>query len=738
MICSASDDRSAILWKITDPIKLEVTQLCQVYGHFSRVFRCLVLNDFFVTAGEDSLLILWNFKGKMFKKFDTHQGGSVWSLCATENVICTGGNDGAILTFNISVNCSKNIINLPSDETPKSVAILSSGNVLCFTENAFLLQYNTVSNEWVNIGQISDLSKYCVMQVSPCRKLVALAGFKGQLYLFRMQGERLQCWQKYRLENQTRIFAFHWLDCKTFIVTQANGLLSLFYYYKQRFHFIQIYKLPPSKEQWSTCACILGRNLIVGDRRGNLHNFQIGPKSSQDPINTIKKAHSYLGVTNIHCISQSLVSLGRDGVIKKHTLIDHLLTTLESNKTKFSWLTALELQNRLLLSFTEDRFVISDMKFQRMLFEVPCGGGHRSWHYLTSPDEFKFAYIKRKSLNFLSVNLNKLLQSNVVEGLHIREINCCKLIQTPSELFMISGGEDTILRISRNFLEGNFEVVGCLKVHLSSIRAMFVHTLAPDKYLVVTAGGRSQIICWELNLPDCRCDEKFNLYEPQTTETRIMDLVVVKGDDKKLRVIAGTSDGTVKSYLLTENLKLEPEDVALHSRHSITKLANISYNSVDVLVSMGTDGTLKLWSYTNNLVQLASLPLLHQSGINSFSYHSKPEGVWILTGGDDNCITLSLLTENNWKKKYMVQNSELHCAQITGAYLGDGYFITSAIDQRVIVHKWTWINETVKLEVVGQYNTTIADSQGMDVLELEGKLILCVYGNGFECLEVDL
>lgn len=693
-----------------------------------------------MTAGEDSLLILWNFAGKMVKKFDT-QGGTVWSLCATENVICTGGNDGAILTFSISTNFSKNMVNLPSDEIPKSVAILSSKNVLCFTENAFLLQYNTRSNEWINIGQIPDLSKYCVMQVSPCRKLVALAGFEGQLYLFRMQGESLQCWHKYRLENQTRIFAFHWLDCKTFIVTQANGLLSLFYYNKRRFHFIQNYILPPSKEQWSTCACILGKNLIVGDRRGNLHNFQIGPKSLQDPINTIKKAHSYLGVTNLHCINQNVMSLGRDGVIKKHTLTDQVLTTLETNKTKFSWLTALELQNKLLLSFSEDRFVISDMKFQRMLFEVPCGGGHRSWNSLTSPDELKFAYIKRKSLNFLSINLKELLQNNVVEGLHIREINCCKLIQFDSKLFMISGGEDTILRISRNFLEGKFEVVNCLKVHLSSIRAIFVHPLGPDKYLVVTGGGRSQIICWELNLPDCCCEVKFNLYQPQIKlqpETRIMDLVIVKGTDKKLKVVAGTSDGTVKSYLLTENLKLEPEDVGLHSQHSITKLATISYNSVDVLVSMATDGVLRLWSYTNHLTQLACFPRLHQSGINSFSYHAKPEGVWILTGGDDNCISLSLLTGNNWKKQYTLQNSALHCSQITGAYLRDGYFITSAIDQRVIVHKWTWINEEVKLEVEGLYNTTIADSQGMDVLKLDGKLILCVYGNGFECLEVDL
>lgn len=66
--------------------------------------------------------------------------------------------------------------------------------------------------------------------------------------------------------------------------------------------------LPHSKERWSTAACLTNtKNLIVGDRKGNIYLFCLG---IQNPIQTIRKAHSHLGITFLVSEEDKLFSLG--------------------------------------------------------------------------------------------------------------------------------------------------------------------------------------------------------------------------------------------------------------------------------------------------------------------------------------------------------------------------------------------------------------------------------------------
>lgn len=727
---------------------LQINVACQVYGHLSRVFRCLVLQDFFITAGEDSLLILWNFEGTILRKIDTHQGGPIWSLCYNSDMkfIYSGGNDGAISSFKTNPVITKEIISLSNTECPKIVGILKTQSIICLSESGILYHRRKTSTNWEEVARHSDLQKYSLLQISACKSLVALAGFEGQIYIYHEINGILQSFYSYFLKSKTRIFSFHWIDCKTFIVSQRDGVISLFFILGQGIRYVQTFILPAMKERWPTCACAINDHIIIGDRKGNIHNFRIGKQSA---LNSIKKAHTYLGVTKLYLENDVIISLGRDGFLKRYNLLNGSLECIESNKTKLSWLIALE--NNNLLSFSGDNFVITDFKFQRILFEISCGGGHRSWDYLKLLEDITILFIKQKVIHCIQLDIEDLKPKDVIEGYHVREINAVKVLNIGDRHVIISGGEDTILRLSvqRN---NNLEILECLKVHLSSIRAINTYLLNKRledniEYILFTAGGRAQIISWHLqiNVDNLKisCTEKYNFYEAQNqddVETRIMDLSTANLNGR-LYLFAGCSDGYIKIFLVLNDTSLKFQKSVFHSRHSITKLVRFTLTDQELLGSMATDGNLKFWSVSEEPNALNSFQL-HQSGITSCSYIVKDKRLIVLSGGDDNSVTLTLFTVNKRDNSLVVskinsfEDKGSHCAQITGAYLNENYFITSSIDQRILVSKWTCTEEQIKFQVLGKYDTCIADPQGLDVINSDDNLGLYIFGNGIEYLKM--
>lgn len=67
--------------------------------------------------------------------------------------------------------------------------------------------------------------------------------------------------------------------------------------------------LPYSKERWTTTACLTStKNIIVGERNGTVHVFNLGIPY---PIQTLKKVHSHLGVTDITTDGDAVFSMGK-------------------------------------------------------------------------------------------------------------------------------------------------------------------------------------------------------------------------------------------------------------------------------------------------------------------------------------------------------------------------------------------------------------------------------------------
>lgn len=144
----------------------------------SRVFRCQVLREYFVTAGEDSIVNIWSFDGKLLRKIETHQGSPVWSLECKEkdNLLITGGGDCGVTVFPVEINCSYENLKLPSNEIPKSIGILESGNFVALSDTGTLYCFSLLHRNWLKIQQHDDLKNYGLLEVSKCRKLISLAG----------------------------------------------------------------------------------------------------------------------------------------------------------------------------------------------------------------------------------------------------------------------------------------------------------------------------------------------------------------------------------------------------------------------------------------------------------------------------------------------------------------------------------------------------------------------------------
>lgn len=149
----------------------------KLFAHSARVFRCKLLEDYVLTAGEDSMVFIWDMNGKIVRKIEAHQGDSIWALdCSKEdNILITGGGDCAITIFPLITDILETKINVDAG-IPKKIQILNSNNIAVVTSCGKLCYYDSNKQKWTQIIEHADLKSYALLEVSPCGNLIALAG----------------------------------------------------------------------------------------------------------------------------------------------------------------------------------------------------------------------------------------------------------------------------------------------------------------------------------------------------------------------------------------------------------------------------------------------------------------------------------------------------------------------------------------------------------------------------------
>lgn len=191
----------------------------------------------------------------------------------------------------------------------------------------------------------------------------------------------------------------------------------------------------------------------------------------------------------------------------------------------------------IMVGFHSIQFVLWDPLRREKLFSVVCGGGHRSWAYIspshtqTLPSSHSLGqgmliFIKQGAVmasRSLTSTATHVRGHTLKEGLHGRGLSCiCRLGSVsrggaPSEEWevLVTGGEDTtvtVLAVEPG--HGTVKVLTVLADHISNIRTLTTVQREPrqegtwDKRtnassssfstLLFSAGGRAQLQCYQL------------------------------------------------------------------------------------------------------------------------------------------------------------------------------------------------------------------------------------------------
>ncbi|NXQ94040.1 WDR6 protein, partial [Sagittarius serpentarius] len=468
------------------------------------------------------------------------------------------------------------------------------------------------------------------------------------------------------------------------------------------------YLLPPCKQRWHTCAAFLpqGGLLVCGDRRGSLLLFPCSGSPGQaaespgiadastgitddatdplsedsgsklepscllhkgtlpleTPLSVLFGLHGKTGVTSVTCHGDYIYSTGRDGCYRQLRLQGQQLEVLRKHRPCKGLLWIEELRftpdgDLRVLGFHADNFVVWSSRTGENLHCIPCGGGHRSWSYCSSPSAEAFAFIKCGDVMLYHCEAEPCEQQVLLASLHGREIACVRrlgAVEVPGRAALnvfVTGSEDTtacILALS----EGSRAAVPLARLsdHISSVRALALAGPAGpgdegfgDKVLsalLFSAGGRAQIECYRLqcsrdpasestvacqviHLASHRLDEhwerKKNRHKlvKMDPETRYMSLSVVPGTSTERLptpwkfLAAACSDASVRVFgLLEAARKLVLVAESFYHRRCVLKVEAFLHTRAGgerrhLLCSAATDGSIAFWDITSPIADAA-------------------------------------------------------------------------------------------------------------------------------------
>jgi hypothetical protein len=84
--------------------------------------------------------------------------------------------------------------------------------------------------------------------------------------------------------------------------------------------------------------------------------------------------------------------------------------------------------------------------------QIECGGGHRNHDFFIDQNSNAyFVYIRNKQINLTKKNLTRILNESTclstTPPTHGTEIRCVKIFQSNDYLYMITGSEDTQIKL---------------------------------------------------------------------------------------------------------------------------------------------------------------------------------------------------------------------------------------------------------------------------------------------------
>ena len=267
-------------------------------------------------------------------------------------------------------------------------------------------------------------------------------------------------------------------------------------------------------------------------------------------------------------------------------------------------------------------------------------------------------------------------------GGHLKEVNCIAHLDIPDQSLLLTGGEDTTLKIWDLQTDG-LHCLATYRRHTSSIKCLAVSDHKNyDQKILVTAGGRAELRIWLVHGHSCqeiahhflKGNDKQRLKTWRDheliddTEPAFLS-VTIMGDS----IFASSSDGVVRKWSFHVN-ETQKSSLTLCSQsqtlpNAILKIIKLN----EVLLSADTGGRLQI--FDSSLQLLKTFENIHQNGINSLLHYDNGT---IVSGGDDGHVSLTNPDGTGQSKTTLV-----HSAPITRLIRVPNGFCSVSIDQRI-------------------------------------------------------
>uniref|UniRef100_A0A8C3K2Y4 tRNA (34-2'-O)-methyltransferase regulator WDR6 n=1 Tax=Calidris pygmaea TaxID=425635 RepID=A0A8C3K2Y4_9CHAR len=579
LLASASEDRSVRLWAVGELGGGDGDGSCLLvcYGHGARVAAVRLRGPCPVSAGEDGACLEWDGGGGVRRARRGHRGAlRALALRPAGGHLATGGDDGGVRLWQprrAAPGAAAAAAALGAPGRPRAVLLAGPRRVLALGEAGGLAAYEAAAGRWVPVlPPPAAGGSRGMLAAAPlpggAEALCALGGGDGRLLLFAL-GHPGAATELRLFEGAVR--GLSWAphpglppSTAALLVSGPDGeMLWLDVTHRPgqapQVRLMGRYLLPPCKQRWHTCAAFLPQEglLVCGDRRGSLLLFpcssspgqaaestgitnggtdSVGEDSSSElepscllhkealpleaPVSVLFGLHGKTGVTSVACHKGYIYSTGRDGVYRQLRLQGQQLEVLQKHRPckGLQWIEELRFTSSgdlLVLGFHADNFVVWSSRTGGNLHCVPCGGGHRSWSYWSSPSAEAFAFIKSRDVMLYHREAEPCEQQVLLASLHGREIACVRrlgAVEVPGHATLnvfVTGSEDTTACVLALDERSRAAVpLARLSDHISSVRALALAGPAGpgddgfgDKglsALLFSAGGRAQIGCYQL------------------------------------------------------------------------------------------------------------------------------------------------------------------------------------------------------------------------------------------------
>lgn len=732
-----------------------------------------------------------------------HRGKHVWSgdIDALDlQLCCTGGADGRVRLHDLrQQNQVTNKLTMSDfeDQLGSSVSfgkkdcvrdyfeLTNLNKLICLTSNGYILEYDYASKSCKVICYDDKLAGFGIVDGFNDLNLVAVADRNGNLVTIQYHGDDHDISRIGSDEDSIKItnLLTSSMDGRYFVLIESPNVKIPFKLHELKakhddVEIVHTWIIPKPEANFPITAMTIDTSnnwIIFASKRVSLYlvdlndfsrHLMLKKVAAGDTVSSVSVLNSQLGILN-------LLVLARDGM--------HLIVTVTQQNSKFKF--DIIHENKLTRGFVEGGFfhnldlilygfkssyfyIWNETKQIEIMNEYCGGNGHRHFKlYCKSSSDFCFIYLFKNDIyichykgRFIKDNNDDNSQAEVDfgvvhSGTHGREIRDIA-IQNGQTLFdgsrlLISSAEDSTIGLLKLLPNGKIRNYWNMTNHISGMQS--VGFLNCD--YAFSSAANEEFIIWKLNwlnqptktsIPTMR--ELARLKSNQDVpDLRVMDYDAVEFYEY-IFVVTVFSNSMIKLWKLQKDKGTEFNLVhewnyssccILHCQ--FFKLPREGEEQNFLLIAT-TDGNITIYdiSIPQSPVQRCQLRL-HQSGVKAICLIPNDSGIYLLTGGDDNALVVSLLTPsaNDNSSVYLdviKREPEAASATITSiSHVHNNLVAVVSVDQ--MIRLWSFTNDDLVCQEA-RY-TTVADTGCCSVTTIGGKHVIVVGGAGISTWEVN-